>query len=93
MRSILKHIAIWIAAFWMTAFMCASCGDNSYPINGNTLVVTNEYALDENLSLYTLKYEDTRAQGLGEPTSIMRMKHDRNAFEVGDTIKLVKIEK
>lgn len=92
MKKNLIHIATWIVAFWATAFMCASCGDNSYPINGNTLVVTNEYAMDENLSLYTLKYEDTRASGLGEPTSIIRMKYDRKAFEVGDTIKLVKVE-
>ena len=38
--------------------MCASCGN--YPIKGNTLVVTNEFAINENLSAYTLEYEDTR---------------------------------
>lgn len=87
MKKILKYVTLLVVTV-----MCASCGDNSYPINGNTLVVTNEYAMDENLSLYTLKYEDTRASGLGEPTSIIRMKYDRKAFEVGDTIKLVKIK-
>lgn len=76
----------------MVTVMCASCNENNRPIKGNTLVVTNEYAIDENLSLYTLEYEDTRADGLGEPTSIIRMKYDRKAFEVGDTVKLVKIE-
>lgn len=87
MKKILICIVILIASF-----MCTSCGDSHYPIDGNTLVITNEYALDENFSLYTLKYEDTRASGLGEPISIIRMKYDRNAFEVGDTLKLVKVE-
>lgn len=87
----MKRILICIVTI-VVAFMCTSCNGNGYPINGNTLVITNEYALDENLSLYTLKYEDTRASGLGEPISIIRMKYDRNAFEVGDTIKLVKSE-
>ena len=76
----------------MVAFVCSSCEEVGYPIKGNTFVVTNEYAIDENISLYTLKYEDTRADGLGEPISIIRMKYDRKAFEVGDTIKLVKVE-
>lgn len=87
MKKLLICIAILIASF-----MCTSCGESRYPIDGNTLIITNEYALDENFSLYTLKYEDTRASGLGEPISIIRMKYDRNAFEVGDTIKLVKVE-
>ena len=76
----------------MVTVMCASCNENGYPVKGNTLVVTNERAIDENFSLYTLRYEDTRADGLGEPTSIIRMKYDRIAFEVGDTIKIVKVE-
>lgn len=76
----------------MVTVMCASCEDVGYPIKGNTFVVTNEYAIDGNISLYTLKYEDTRADGLGKPISIIRMKYDRKAFEVGDTIKLVKVE-
>lgn len=87
MKKILICVIILIASF-----MCTSCNENGYPIDGNTLVITNEYAMDENLSLYTLKYEDTRASGLGEPTSIIRMMYDRNAFEVGDTLKLVKVE-
>ena len=76
----------------MVTVMCASCNENNRPIKGNTLVFTNEYAIDENLSLYTLEYEDTRPKGLGGPISIIRMKYDRKAFEVGDTVKLVKIE-
>lgn len=87
----MKRILICIVTI-VVAFMCASCNGNGYPINGNTLVITNEYALDENLSLYTLKYADTRASGLGEPESIIRMQYGRNAFEVGDTLKLVKVE-
>ena len=87
MKKILKYITLL-----MVTVMCASCNENNFPIKGNTLVVTNEYAIDESLSLYTLKYEDTRAKGLGEPTSIIRMKYDRKAFEVGDTVKLVKNE-
>ena len=87
MKKILKYITLL-----MVTFVCSSCEDVGYPIKGNTLVVTNELAIDGNISLYTLKYEDTRASGLGEPTSIIRMKYDRKAFEVGDTIKLVKVE-
>lgn len=87
----MKRILIYIVTT-VVVFMCTSCNNNGYPINGNTLVVTNEYAIDENLSLYTLTYEDTRAHGPGEPSSIIRMKYDRNAFEVGDTVKLVKVE-
>ena len=87
----MKKVLICIVTI-VVAFMCTSCGESHYPIDGNILVVTNEYAMDENLSLYTLKYEDTRANVPGEPTSIIRMKYDRNAFEVGDTVKLVKVE-
>ena len=87
MKKILKYITLL-----MVTVMCASCIENDYPIKGNTLVVTNERAIDENFSLYTLRYEDTRADGLGEPISIIRMKYDRKAFEVGDTIKIVKVE-
>ena len=87
MKKILKYITLL-----MVTVMCASCEDVDYPIKGNTFVVTNEHSIDGNISLYTLKYEDTRADGLGEPTSIIRMKYDRKAFEVGDTIKLVKVE-
>ena len=76
----------------MVAFVCSSCENMGYPIKGNTLVVINEESIDENISLYTLKYEDTRVDGLGEPISIIGMKYDRKAFEVGDTIKLVKVE-
>ena len=87
MKKILTCFVIMVVAV-----ICTSCNGNSYPIDGNTLIITNEYSLDENFSLYTLKYEDTRASGLGEPISIIRMKYDRNAFEVGDTIKLIKVE-
>lgn len=87
MKKILKYITLL-----MVSFMCVSCNENHFPMKGNTLVVTNEYAIDENFSQYTLKYKDTRAKGLGEPTSIIRMTYDRKAFEVGDTIKLVKID-
>ena len=87
----MKKVLICIITLVVT-FMCTSCGESHYPIDGNTLVITNEYAMDENLSLYTLKYDDTRAQGPGEPSSIIRMKYDRNAFEVGDKVKIVKVE-
>lgn len=88
MSRFLRNIGIMIIA----SISLSSCNENGYPIKGNTLVVTNEYAIDENLSLYTLKYEDTRAKGLGKPTSIIRMKYDRKAFEVGDKVKLIKSE-
>lgn len=87
----MKRILIYIAIIVVT-FICTSCNKTGYPIDGNTLVIINEYYIDENISVYTLQYEDTRAHGPGEPTSIIRMKYDRNAFEVGDTVKLVKVE-
>lgn len=88
----MKKILIYLVTL-VDIFMCSSCKDSGYPIEGNTLVVTNEYAVDENISLYTLKYDDTRASGLGVPVSRIRMKYDRKAFEVGDTVKIVKVTK
>lgn len=79
MKKFLKYIILLIVTV-----MCASCGN--YPIKGNTLVVTNEFAINENLSAYTLEYEDTRDNS----PSFIKMIYDRNAFEVGDTLKLVK---
>lgn len=87
----MKRILIYIATIVVT-FICTSCNKTGYPIDGNTLVIINEYYIDENISVYTLQYEYTGAQGPGEPSSIIRMKYDRNAFEVGDTVKLVKVE-
>lgn len=92
MKRILIHITTWIVAFWATAFMCASCGE--FAMTGDTLTVIKEekYLNVDSLSLYTLKYKDNRLSGCGNPTSELYMIMNKNAFEVGDKVKLVKVE-
>lgn len=94
MKYILKQIAIWLAAIWLAAFMCASCGDINYTMRGDTFTVIAEekYGDIDSLSLYILRYKDNRMSGTGEPTSELYVIMNKNAFEVGDKVKLVKAE-
>ncbi len=92
MKNILIHIATWIAAFWMTAFMCASCTSH-YTMRGDTFTVVEESAYHpDSLSMYVLEYKDNRMSGTGTPKSELEVILHRDAFEVGDKVKLVKIE-
>ena len=94
MKYILKQIAIWIAAIWIAAFMCASCGADHYTMIGDTFTVVEESAYHpDSLSWYVLEYKDNRMQGTGTPISELEVILHRDAFEVGDKVKLVKIEK
>lgn len=93
MKNILTHIATWVVAFWATAFMCASCNDE-YSMRGDTFTVIKEEKIGDidSLSLYTLIYKDDRMPGTGNPTSELNVIMNKNAFEVGDKVKLVKVE-
>ena len=86
----MKRILICIATL-IVAFMCASCGE--YSMKGDTFTVVKEENFgNDTLSLYTLRYKDNRMSGTGNPTSELHVIMNRNAFEVGDKVKLVKAE-
>jgi len=93
MKTILKRIATWIAIFWMTVFMCASCGADHYTMKGDTFTVVEEsvYRADS-LSKYVLEYKDNRINGTGKPISELKVILHKDAFDVGDKVKLIKIE-
>lgn len=88
MKKTLIHIATWIVAFWTTAFMCASCEEK---IDGDTLIVVSEREYGErsdSKSLYTITYESLNINnGL-----TIYVVSDSKDFEVGDKVKLVKVE-
>ena len=88
----MKRILIYIATL-VVAFMCSSCCFE-YAMKGDTFTVIKEEKYDDidNLSLYTLRYEDNRMTGMGEPTSELYVIMNKNVFEVGDKVKLVKVE-
>jgi len=91
MKNILIHIATWIAAFWVTVFMCASCGEPS--MRGDTFTVVEESTFyTDSLSKYVLKYKNNRIGGAGNSKSELKVILHKDAFEVGDKVKLVKIE-
>lgn len=90
MEDILR--VIWIA-FWVTVLMCASCGANHYTMIGDTFTVVEEYASDaDSLSKYVLEYKDNRIKGTGKPISELKVILHKDAFDVGDKVKLIKIE-
>lgn len=99
MKNFLIQIATWIVAFLATAFMCASCsGDSDNYANrtmkGDTFIVIREaaYGLSDTLSIFTLKYKDNRMLSNGSSVSYFEVISNKNAFEVGDKVKLVKME-
>lgn len=93
MRYVLKQIAIWIAAIWIAAFMCASCSADHYTMRGDTFTVVEESTYHpDSLSKYVLEYKDNRMAGTGNPISELEIILHRDAFEVGDKVKLIKIE-
>lgn len=92
MKNILIHITTWIVAFWMTVFMCASCSTDHYTMRGDTFTVVEESYHVDSLSKYILEYEDNRPEGTGTPISELEVILHRDAFDVGDKVKLIKIE-
>ena len=89
----MKRILICIATL-VVAFMCASCRDLDFAMRGDTFTVIAEekYGVIDSLSRYTLIYKDNRMSGTGNPTSQLHVIMIKNAFEVGDKVKLVKVE-
>jgi hypothetical protein len=89
----MKRILICIATL-VVAFMCISCGDINYTMRGDTFTVIAEekYGDIDSLSLYILRYKDNRMGETGEPTSDFYVIMNKNAFEVGNKVKLVKVE-
>ena len=87
----MKKILICIATL-VVAFMCASCGE--FTMRGDTFTVISEEKYDDSdsLSLYTLRYNDNRMPGTGYPISELDVIMNKNTFEVGDKVKLVKVE-
>ena len=83
MKKILKYITLL-----MITVMCASCEEK---IDGDTLIVISEREYGERSdakSLYTITYESLNINnGL-----TMYIVSDSKDFEVGDKVKLVKIE-
>ena len=87
MKNILKCIALTIAISVLT-----SCADH-YTMKGDTFTVVKEsiYHADS-LSKYILEYEDDRIEGTGEPISELEVILHKDVFEVGNKVKLIKIE-
>jgi hypothetical protein len=93
MKNILIHITTWVVAFWATAFMCAFCGDFiAYNMRGDTFTVIAEekHGDIDSLSLYTIIYKVNSMDGTGELKSNFYVIMNKNAFEVGDKVKLIK---
>ncbi len=84
MKKILKYITLL-----MVTVMCASCVEEK--IDGDTLIVISERKYgdrSESKSLYVIKYESLNVNnGL-----TMFIVSDSKDFEVGDKVKLVKVE-
>lgn len=92
MKNILIRITTWIVAFWVTVFMCASCGTNHTMIGDTFTVVEESVYQADSLSKYILEYDDNRIKGTGTPISELKVILHKDAFDVGDKVKLIKIE-
>lgn len=83
MKKILKYITLL-----MVTFVCSSCEER---IDGDTLIVIGEReygARIDSKSLYTITYESLNVNnGL-----TIYVVSDSKDFEVGDKVKLVKVE-
>ena len=92
MKNILIYIATWIVAFWMTVFICISCTTH-YTMRGDTFTVVEESTCyPDSLSMYILEYKNNRVAGTGNPKSELEVILHKDAFEVGDKVKLIKLE-
>ena len=83
MKKILKYITLL-----MLTFVCSSCEEK---IDGNTLIVISEREYGERAdskSLYTITYESLNFNN-GLTFYIVS---DSKDFEVGDKVKLIKVE-
>ena len=90
MRNILKYIVLILAVTVLT-----SCGADHYTMKGDTFTVVEESRYRnsaDSLSLYVLEYTDNRIEGMGTPVSELEVILHKDVFEVGDKVKLIKIE-
>ena len=94
MKKIIKNICI------LSIFICCtSCySDSEHTIIENSLTVVGEKVYkgnedNDNLSIYTLQYNNCVPSGFGSPQTKIFLIFDRNAFEVSDTLKIIKVEK
>lgn len=88
MRNVLKYVVLTIAISVLTS--CTS----HYTMRGDTFTVVEESAYHpDSLSMYILEYKDNRMSGTGNPISELEVIFHRDAFEVGDKVKLIKIDK
>ena len=88
MKTILKYIVLILVISTL-----ASCTTH-YTMRGDTFTVVSESTYKpDSLSKYVLKYKDNRMSGSRDPISELEVILHRDAFEVGDKVKLVKIEK
>lgn len=73
-----------------------SCNTPSeHTLKENVLTVVGEevmYSNDPDISIYTLEYGNTVRKGCGSQKSTMRLIGNKDAFEVGDKVKIVKVE-
>ena len=82
----------------IAVFALASCSTpNKHTLKENVLTVVGEEVYSRNadidMSIYTLRYDNAIPRGCGSQTTTMRMICNSNTFEVGDKVKIVKIEK
>lgn len=87
MRNILKYIVLILAISAL-----ASCTSH-YTMRGDTFTVVEESTYHpDSLSKYILEYKNNRMEGTGNPISELEVIFHKDAFEVGDKVKLIKIE-
>lgn len=87
MKNILKYVVLILAISVLT-----SCTTH-YTMRGDTFTVVEESTYyPDSLSMYILEYKDNRMSGTGHPTSELEVILHRDVFEVGDKVKLIKIE-
>jgi len=82
MKNILKYIIVL-----MTALMSVSC---AYDVDNNDMTVIGEtsYELDNNKTVYTIQtFDDVGVE------TLLYVLSERDDFEVGDKVKLIKKEK
>ena len=94
MKKIIKNICI------LSIFICCtSCSaDSEHTIRENSLTVVGEdiykgSKYKDDLSIYTLQYNNCVPSGWGSQQTKIFLIFDRNAFEVGDKLKIIKVEK
>ena len=81
----------------IAVFALVSCSTpNKHTLKENVLTVVGEEVYSRNadmdVSIYTLRYDNTIPTGCGSPTSTVRLIGIKDAFEVGDKVKIVKVE-